>query len=59
MDVNKENINDLNIQVYDEKNRECKISSINVDKPDCKEFTTEFSEPITKNETGRKIYSSL
>jgi len=54
MDVNIDNINDLNIQVYDEKNRECKITSINVDKPDCKEFTTEFNEPITKDETGRR-----
>jgi hypothetical protein len=54
MDVNVDDINDLNIQVYDEKNRECKITSINVDKPDCKEFTTMFSDPITKGETGRK-----
>ena len=54
MDVNKEDINDLNIQVYDEKHRECKITSINVDKPDCKEFTTQFSEPITKEDTGKK-----
>jgi hypothetical protein len=54
MDVDVEDINDLNIQVYDEKNRECKITSINVDKPDCKEFTTMFSDPITKGETGRK-----
>ncbi len=54
MDVNKEDINDLNIQVYDEKHRECKITSINVDRPDCKEFTTEFSEPITKEDTGKK-----
>jgi hypothetical protein len=54
MDVKKEDINDLNIQVFDEKHRECKITSINVDKPDCKEFTTEFSEPITKEDLGRK-----
>lgn len=53
MDVNKEDINELNIQVYDEKHRECKITSINVDKPDCKEFTTEFSEPITKGDSGK------
>jgi len=53
IDVNKDNINDLNIQVFDEKNRECKITSINVDKPDCKEFTTEFSEPITKGDPGK------
>ena len=41
-------------QVNDEKHRECKITSINVDKPDCKEFTTEFSEPITKGDIDRK-----
>lgn len=54
MDVNKDDINDLNIQVYDEKGRECKITSINVDKPDCKEFTTQFNEPITKEDTGKR-----
>jgi len=54
MDVNIPNFNDLNIEVYDEKHRNCKISSINVDKPDCKEFTTEFNEPICKDDTGKK-----
>ncbi len=53
-DVEKDAITDLNIQVYDEKNREMKITSINVNKPDCKEFTTAFSEPIIKGETGKK-----
>lgn len=54
MDVNIPDFNDLNIKVYDEKHRECKITSINVDKPDCKEFTTAFSEPITNKDTGKK-----
>jgi hypothetical protein len=54
MDVEVPDINDLNIEVYDEKHRECKITSINVDKPDSKEFTTEFSEPITKEDAGKK-----
>lgn len=54
MDVEVPDINDLNIEVYDEKHRECKITSINVDKPDSKEFTTEFSEPITREDTGKK-----
>ncbi len=54
MDVNIPDFNDLNIQVYDEKHRSCKITSINVDKPDCKEFTTQFNEPITKGDTGKK-----
>jgi hypothetical protein len=54
MDVNIPDINDLNIEVYDEKHRECKITGINVDKPDCKEFTTAFNEPITKSDEGKK-----
>jgi hypothetical protein len=54
MDVDVPDINDLNIKVYDEKHRDCRITSINVDKPDTKEFTTEFSEPITKEDTGKK-----
>jgi len=52
-DVPKYSINDLNVQVYDEKNHELKISSINMDKPECKEFTTIFSEPICKGDQGR------
>ena len=53
-DVDIPDFNDLNIQVYDEKHHTCRITSINVDKPDCKEFTTEFNEAITKEDTGRK-----
>ena len=53
-DVNIPDFNDLNIQVYDEKHRDCRITSINIDKPDCKEFTTEFNEPICKGDTGKK-----
>ena len=53
-DVDIPDINDMNINVYDEKDRECPITSINVDKPDVKEFTTQFSEPITKEDTGKK-----
>lgn len=53
-DVGKYSINDLNIQVYDENEKEMKISSINIDKPTTKEFTTEFNSPITKNEKNRK-----
>jgi len=54
MDVDIPDFNDLKIEVYDEKHRECKITGINVDKPDCKEFTTEFNEPITKSDEGKK-----
>ena len=53
-DVEKYSINDLNIQVYDEANREMKISSINVDKPTSKEFTTAFNKPVLKGETDRE-----
>lgn len=53
-DVEKYSINDLDIQVVDENGRDMKISSINVDKPDCKEFTTEFNTPITKGDVGKK-----
>jgi hypothetical protein len=52
-DVPKYSINDLNIQVYDEKNRELKISSISIDKNDCKEFTTGFREPICKGDVNK------
>ena len=52
-DVDKYSINDLNVQVLDEENREMKISSINVDKPTCKEFTTAFNKPIVKGDTNR------
>jgi hypothetical protein len=53
-DVPKYSVNDLNVQVFDEKHRELKISSINMDKPDCKEFTTLFSEPICKGDIGKE-----
>jgi hypothetical protein len=53
-DVDKYSINDLNLQVYDESVKEMRISSINVDKPTSKEFTTQFNRPIVKGEKGRK-----
>jgi hypothetical protein len=52
-DIEKHSINDLNVKVYDENNRNLKISSINVDEPFQKEFTTLFNQPILKNEEGR------
>ena len=52
-DIEKHSINDLNVKVYDENNRDLKISSINVDEPFQKEFTTLFNQPILKNEEGR------
>ncbi len=52
-DVEKPSINDLKIKVYDEQNTDLKISSINMDKPTQKEFTTNFNTPILKNDIGR------
>jgi len=52
-DVEKYSLNDLNVQVYDENHREMKISSINVDKPTSKEFTTAFNRPVLKGEKNR------
>ncbi|HEX9846591.1 MAG TPA: adenylate/guanylate cyclase domain-containing protein [Candidatus Nitrosotenuis sp.] len=53
-DVEKYSINDLNLQVLDDANREMRISSINVDKPTTKEFTTQFNRPVVKGEKDRK-----
>lgn len=53
-DVEKYSINDLNLQVYDESGRELKISSVNVDRPTCKEFTTEFNTHIVKGDKGKE-----
>jgi len=53
-DVEKYSLSDLNVQVRDESDREMKISSINVNKPTSKEFTTAFNQPIIHGEKGRK-----
>lgn len=53
-DVEKYSINDLNVHVVDETGHEMKISSINIDSPTTKEFTTQFNTPILKGEKGRK-----
>jgi len=52
-DVEKESINDLNLKVYETPEKEMKISSINLDQPYCKEFSTLLTTPIKKNDTGR------
>jgi hypothetical protein len=44
---------ELNIKVYDNENQPLKISSISVDKPFQKEFTTVFNKPILKGEKGK------
>jgi hypothetical protein len=45
--------NDLNIEAYDENKMPLRISSINVDKPYQKEFTTVFNKPILQGENRR------
>ncbi|HSB57286.1 MAG TPA: adenylate/guanylate cyclase domain-containing protein [Nitrosopumilaceae archaeon] len=52
-DVEKNSLDDLKVKVYDEKNHDLKISSISVDEPTQKEFTTNFNIPIMKNEDDR------
>jgi len=53
-DVEIHSLSDLNVQVTDETGREMKISSINVNHPTSKEFTTGFNQPILKGEKNRK-----
>lgn len=52
-DVEKTSLADLKVRVYDENNRDLRISSISVDTPTQKEFTTDFNRSIMKNEEGR------
>ena len=51
-DVEK-TFDDLNIKVYDEENKPLQISSIPIDKPFQKEFTTLFNKPIIKSDKKR------
>jgi hypothetical protein len=52
-DVDK-SFDDLDIRVYDEAGRDMKISSISIDKPRQKEFTTAFNKPVERGEKGRR-----
>lgn len=52
-DVEKNSLSDLKVRVYDESNHDLKITSINVDEPTQKEFTTNFNVPIMKNDDDR------
>jgi hypothetical protein len=54
-DVEK-TFDDLNIKVYDEENKPLQISSIPIDKPFQKEFTTLFNKPIIKSDKERRYY---
>src|SRR5581483_3496478 len=47
-DVEK-SFDSLHIRVYDEDGSDLKISSISIDKPEQKEFTTVFNKPIEKD----------
>ena len=49
----KKTFYELNVKAYDEINSTLKISSISVDKPYKKEFTTVFNNPVVKGERGR------
>lgn len=49
----KKTFYELNVKAYDENNSILRISSINVDKPYKKEFTTIFNKPVVKGEKGR------
>jgi len=55
-DVEKPSLTDLKVRVYDENNRDLKISSINVNEPTQKEFTTLFNQPILKNDDDGRYY---
>lgn len=52
-DVEKSSLNDLNLKIYDDSKTEMKISSINLDKPYSKEFSTVFAKPILEGEKNR------
>ena len=54
-DVDVHSLDDLNVEVYDENNEVMKISSISVDRPTTKEFTTRFNQPVEKGQSGRKF----
>lgn len=50
-DVKKDSLRDLNLTIYDGDKKEMKISSISLDKPYHKEFTTAFNKVIRKDQT--------
>lgn len=54
-DVEKQTLDELNVRVYDEYNKDMKISSITVDQPTTKEFTTKFNQPVLPKEDNRKF----
>ncbi|MGC2382946.1 MAG: adenylate/guanylate cyclase domain-containing protein [Nitrososphaeraceae archaeon] len=55
-DVDK-TFEELNVRVVDENNIPLRISSIPIDKPFQKEFTTTFNRPILKSDKKRRYYT--
>lgn len=53
-DVDK-TFDELNIKVYDDHGHDLKISSISIDKPRQKEFTTLFNSPVERGEKSRYV----
>ena len=54
-DVEKATLDDLHLKVYDNTQTLMKISSINLDKPFTKEFSTVFAKPVLKGEKNRSF----
>lgn len=52
-DVPKKSLEDLKVKAYDENNVDLKISNIKIDELHQKEFTTQFNEPVLKDQPGR------
>ncbi|MEK6833924.1 MAG: hypothetical protein AABY31_00375, partial [Thermoproteota archaeon] len=52
-DVPKKLLEDLKVKAYDENNVDLKISNIKIDELYQKEFTTQFNEPVLKEQPGR------
>jgi hypothetical protein len=52
-DVPVKSFSELNLKVYEES-KEMKLSSINLDNPYCKEFSTVFEEPVKKSDQNRQ-----
>lgn len=53
-DIEKKSLEDLNVKVYENNGSKLKISSINMDLPHTKEFTTVFENPVLRGEKDRQ-----
>lgn len=52
-DVEKQSLDDLRLRVYDNAGTDMRVSSINLNKPYSKEFSTVFEKPVVKGEKNR------